>query len=111
MKIVQDTVSDHWRRRRSLEDIASIDEARFAQPSTVEDDIDRSRQRDALRRAMAVLDPGKRATLDRYYFQGCSIADIARLQRKSPSAIKMELLRARRALCRLVFTMLDKKSR
>ena len=111
MKIVHDTVSDHWRRRRPVEDIATVDEARFAQPCDAEHDIDRKRLREALRKGIARLDASKRTTIKLFYSEERSINEIARLQQKSPSAVKMELHRARRALARIVFRVLHKKSR
>ena len=111
MKIVHDTVVDHWRRRRLLENIADVDETRFAQPCRAEDDLDRRRLSDALRLALDELDSGKRATIDLYYREDFSIAEIAARQSKSASAVKMELLRARRVLSRKVVSLMKKKSR
>ena len=111
MKIVHDTVSDHWRRRRSLEDLASIDETRLGKPCTFEDDIDRRRQGDVLRAAIATLDSRKRATIELFYTEGRTVGEIARLQNKSQSAVKMDLLRSRRALAQIVVTLRNKKSR
>jgi RNA polymerase sigma-70 factor, ECF subfamily len=110
-KIVHDTVVDHWRRRRSHDDLDSINEARLATPCTVEQDMDRRRQCDALRQAMSVLDAGKRATLDLFYSEGRAVREIAHLQNRSQSAVKMDLLRSRRELSRIVVSLLKKKSR
>jgi len=51
-----------------------------------------------LRAGMAQLDPRKRTTLDLFYIEERPVSEIARLQKKSVSAVKMELLRARRLL-------------
>src|SRR5688572_27562810 len=52
MKIVSDAVRDHWRRRQPAEDLASVDESRFALRPRFEDDIDRNRQTELLRKAL-----------------------------------------------------------
>ena len=51
---------------------------------------------------MALLDAGKRTTLDLYYVEECPVSEIARLQKKSVSAVKMDLLRGRRLLAKIV---------
>jgi RNA polymerase sigma-70 factor, ECF subfamily len=111
MKVVRDTVNDHWRRRRPLEDLESVDEGRLSQCFTAEDDLDRRRQRDALRRAIAALAPRKRATILLFYSENRSVGEIAKLQNKSLSAVKMDLLRTRRELSQMVVSLLNKKSR
>ena len=88
-----------------------IDEARLAEPCTVEVDLDRRRQREALQKAIAALDPRKRSTIQLFYSENRSIAEIARLQNKSQSAVKMNLLRARRELSRIILGLMNKKSR
>src|SRR5580698_10095092 len=52
MKIVCDTVHDHWRRRRPAEDIASIDERFIGVHPHFEDDLDRRRRSILLRAAL-----------------------------------------------------------
>jgi len=78
-KIVHDTVIDHWRRRRTYEDLDTVDEARLSQPCTAEVDLDRRRQREALRQAMTALDASKRATVNLFY-------SMASRFRKSPGS-------------------------
>lgn len=107
-KIVHDTVVDHWRRRRTYEDLDTVDEARLAQPCTAEIDMDRRRQREALHQAITTLDANKRATVNLFYSDDLSILEIARIQKKSQSAVKMELLRARRELFRIIVSLLNK---
>jgi RNA polymerase sigma-70 factor (ECF subfamily) len=111
MKIVLDTVRDHWRRRRAFECIESTDERLFAQPSDFETVIDERRRSSQLREALTALDPHKRATVVLYYQEGLSISEIARRQSKSSSAVKMELLRARRELAKIIGSLANKKSR
>ena len=111
MKIVHDTVIDHWRRRKSHEDIESVDEKRLCEQCTIEIDLDRRRQHAALRQAIAALDKRKRSTINLYYGEELTIGEIARLQSRSHSAVKMDLLRSRRMLSRIVATLLNKKSR
>ena len=62
-----------------------------------------------LRRGLAQLDAGKRTTLDLFYVEECPVAEIARLQKKSVSAVKMELLRARRLLAKIVRGLADRQ--
>ena len=109
-KIVCDTVRDHWRRRRPAEDLNTIDEARFVESPRPEENLDMQRRLASLRRGLAQLDAGKRTTLDLYYVEERSIAEIAELQKKSVSAVKMELLRSRRLLAEFVRNSGEKKA-
>jgi RNA polymerase sigma-70 factor (ECF subfamily) len=111
MKIVRDAVRDHWRRRRRLEDLDGLDESRLAQLPTFEDDLDQRRLKEALRQALTCIEREKRVTLDLFYMENRSIVEIARLQNKSTSAVKMQLVRARRLLAGIVRNLSDKKSR
>ena len=111
MKIIHDTVSDHWRRRRVIEDIARIEESLFACPFHAEAELDRHRQYDALRQALERLSTNKRRTVEMFYAEELSIVDIAVVQQRSVSAVKMDLLRSRRELARIVSTLLHRKSR
>lgn len=101
-KIVGDAVRDHWRRRRGTEDLNAIDERHLAESPRFEERLDMQRRVTLLRRGMALLDAGKRTTLDLYYVEECPVSEIARLQKKSISAVKMDLLRARRLLAKIV---------
>jgi RNA polymerase sigma-70 factor, ECF subfamily len=101
-KIVGDTVRDHWRRRRAQEDLTTIDEEDLSESPCFEENLDMQRRIDCLRRGLAQLDEGKRATLVLFYVEERSVSEIACLQQKSISAVKMELLRARRLLARIV---------
>ena len=101
-KIVCDTVRDHWRRRRAQEDLEAIDEGNLSEAPCFEENLDMQRQIDLLRRGLAQLDEGKRRTLVLFYVEEHSVSEIASLQRKSISAVKMELLRARRLLATIV---------
>jgi predicted DNA-binding protein YlxM (UPF0122 family) len=53
----------------------------------------------------------KRTQLELFYINDRSIAEIAALQRRSPSAVKMALVRSRRLLVRIVRGLDDKKLR
>jgi RNA polymerase sigma-70 factor (ECF subfamily) len=97
-KIVGDTVRDHWRRRRPAERLNAIDEIHFAESPCFEERLDMERRLALLRDGLAQLDAGKRTTLDLFYVEEWPVSEIARLQKKSVSAVKMELLRARRIL-------------
>ena len=110
MKIVRDAVHDYWRRRRVVFDISTIDESRFAELPNFESELDRRRQTDLLRRALLQMESSKRSTLELFYSNDCSIAEISRIRGKSESAIKTELMRTRRALAEIVRDLAKKKS-
>jgi RNA polymerase sigma-70 factor (ECF subfamily) len=97
-KIVCDTVRDHWRRRRRDEELNAIDEMHFAESPCFEERLDMQRRLALLRAGLAQLDAGKRTTLDLFYVEERPVSEIAQIQKKSVSAVKMELLRARRLL-------------
>lgn len=111
MKIVQDTVRDHWRRRRPSEDIDFVDERFISQLPDFETKIDERRRSQILHKALSSIDPHKRATIALFYQDGLSISEIAFRQSKSSSAVKMELMRARRDLARIIRSFANKKSR
>jgi RNA polymerase sigma-70 factor (ECF subfamily) len=110
MKVVRNAVHDYWRRRRILFDISTIDESRFAELPNFESELDRRRQTDLLRRALQQMESSKRSTLELFYSNDCSIAEISRIRGKSESAIKTELMRTRRALAEIVRDLAKKKS-
>jgi RNA polymerase sigma factor (sigma-70 family) len=111
MKIVYDTVREHWRHRRSSEDLDSIDERFISQMPTFEYDLDVQRRIELLHRALDVLPASKRMVLELFYTHDQSISEIANVRGKSVSAIKMELLRSRQALARIVRSLANKTSR
>ena len=111
MKIVCDTVSDHWRRRRSSQEIGSIEERLISQCPTFEYDLDVRRQVELLQKALQRLSPGKRAIIELFYAHDYSIPDIAQLQGRSVSSVKMELFRSRHSLARIVRSLARNKSR
>src|SRR5215831_2150067 len=102
MKIVHDTVHDHWRRRRPADSLNEIDERFLTHKPELESEVDSRRRMDLLRSALAQLPPAKRQIIELFYIQDLSIPEIARMQRRSVSAIKMELARSRRSLQRIV---------
>jgi RNA polymerase sigma factor (sigma-70 family) len=110
-KIVLDTVRDHWRRRTSAEDISAVDERYVAECPDFESKIDNLRRREILRAALNALEPGKRDTVALFYRDELSVPEIAKLQSRTASAVKMELMRARRDLARIVRSLAEKKSR
>jgi RNA polymerase sigma-70 factor (ECF subfamily) len=95
MKIVRDTLYSHWRRRRILLDLESLGEDRLSDGPSFDEDIDRRRRLERIYEAMDSLGAGQRELFELYYFQEYSIAEMAALIGKSPSAIKMGLLRGR----------------
>jgi RNA polymerase sigma-70 factor (ECF subfamily) len=76
----------------------AIDETYFAESPCFEERLDTQRRVALLRAGLAQLDVDKRTTLDLFYIQERPVSEIARLQKKSVSAVKMGLLRARRLL-------------
>ena len=110
MKIVRDAIHDYWRRRRVVFDISTIDEARLALLPDFEADIDRQRRAALLRQAICLVESSKRETLELFYENNLSIAEISRMLGKSESAIKTELMRTRRALAEIVRDLSNKRS-
>jgi RNA polymerase sigma factor (sigma-70 family) len=111
MKIVRDTVHDHWRRRRPSEGLNSIDERFLAHMPQLESEVDRRRLVELVRRSIEQLPASKRLLIELFYHQDCSVADIAKLQARSLSAVKMDLARCRRMLAEIVRSGANKKSR
>jgi RNA polymerase sigma factor (sigma-70 family) len=101
-KIVGDAVRDHWRRRRVGEDLEAVDEARVAFAPRFEEALDKRRRMDLLRRGLAELDARRRGILNAFYVEELSVVELSERHGKSVSAIKMELLRARRQLAGIV---------
>jgi RNA polymerase sigma factor (sigma-70 family) len=111
MKIVTDTVRDYWRRRRSSEDLANIDERFISHMPAFESTLDQERRLQLLRRGLHGLPAAKRTLLELFYINERSIPEIAALQGRSVSAVKMELARSRRLLAGIVRRLADKKAR
>jgi RNA polymerase sigma-70 factor (ECF subfamily) len=108
MKIVCDTVRDHWRRKRVWEDLDSIDERLVCFRPQFEEELDRQRRTLTLHAALAHLDATKRRLLHLFYEEDLSVSQIARLQNSSVSAVKMQLFRARRQLAENVGKIAEK---
>jgi len=111
MKIVTDTVRDYWRRKRSSEDLSKIDERFIAHVPAFESMLDQERRLALLRRALQRLPEAKRTLIELFYINERSIPEIAALQGRSVSAVKMELARSRRCLAEIVRRLADKKPR
>src|SRR5262245_48115152 len=105
MKIVSDSVRDYWRRKRSLEDLAAIDERFVSHVPPLESNLDQERRLDQLRRALDRLPAAKRRLLELFYIGDHSIPQIAAMQGRSISAVKMDLARSRRSLSRIFLTI------
>src|SRR5258706_9473474 len=110
MKIVHDKVRDHWRRRHSFENLDSIDERFIARSPDLEVKIDIRRRLDLLASALTRLPADKRILVGLFYEHEYSIREIAQLQNKSLSAVKMELRRCRQALARIVRRLATNKT-
>ena len=102
MKIVFDTVHDHWRRRHPTENIDILDERFVCFTPDFETTIDRKRKLCRLHRCLQKLEPSKRRTIELFYMQGLSVRDIALRQERKLSAVKMDLLRGRKRLAELM---------
>ena len=110
MKIVRDSLRDYWRRRRSTEDLALIDERFICHLPLFESNLDHERRLTLLRRALELLPARKRRLLELFYVCDQSIPEIAALQGRSISAVKMDLARSRRSLSRIFFSIADKRN-
>jgi RNA polymerase sigma factor (sigma-70 family) len=110
-KIVRDTVRDHWRRQRPSENLEDIDDRFISQPPAFESNLDHERRVQMLRDALTRLPADKRALLDLFYAGDHSIGEIARMQGRSVSAVKMELSRSRRLLTKIFFVLMNETSR
>jgi len=111
MKIVKDAVRDHWRRKRSAEELAYVQERFICYIPAFESHLDRAKKLDLLRRGLDELPFAKRQLLELFYIDDHSVSEIATLQGRSISAVKMELARSRRALAQIVRRLADKKPR
>jgi RNA polymerase sigma factor (sigma-70 family) len=109
MKIVGDTVRDHWRRRHPIEDIQAVDERLLSVRPQIEDELDRRRRATQLHTAISTLAPAQRHLLCLYYEDDLSITEIAAAQKRSQSAVKMDLFRARRKLAKMMKERTKKK--
>src|SRR5262249_5031626 len=109
-KIVKDTVRDHWRRRRLSEELETIDERFISHEPAFESRLDQKRRVELLRRALEELPPPKRTLLDLFYVGDYSIPEIASLQNRSISPVKMELARSRRCLSRIFHAILNRRN-
>jgi RNA polymerase sigma factor (sigma-70 family) len=110
MKIVKDAVRDHWRRRRTSEELEGIDERFIAHVPALESSLDQQRRVELLRRALNQLPAPKRTLLELFYINDHTIPEIAALQNRSISAVKMELARSRRSLSRIFNSMLNRRN-
>jgi RNA polymerase sigma-70 factor (ECF subfamily) len=105
MKIVRDTLRDHWRRKRCSEELSEDDERLTAPTPPVELRLDLEQQLEVLRLSLGRLPAAKRTLLELFYLRDHSIREIAALQNRSISAVKMELTRSRKSLSRIFRSM------
>jgi RNA polymerase sigma factor (sigma-70 family) len=111
-KIVKDTVADHWRahRKNRAEDVDQIGEHLLAHRPDIENALDRKRRVELLHDAIFRLGCAIRGPVYLFYVEDYSIATIARVYRKTPSAIKMALHRGRRQIEKMCRNVAAKKS-
>src|SRR5439155_686414 len=69
IKIVQDSVRDYWRRKRSPEDLGNIDERFISQAPEFETNLDQQRRLELLHRALDRLPATKRTLLELFYLK------------------------------------------
>ena len=109
LKVVRDAVRDHWRKRRAMDVLDALDESCCSHTPSFEEDLDRRHQAELLWRALKSIDSGKRAALDLFYVEERSVIEIAKLQGKSISAVKMDLHRTRRRLAEIVRSLASQR--
>src|SRR6185369_8726834 len=109
MKIVSDSVRDYWRRKRPIENSAEIDERLVAHVPSFELNLDREKRTVQLRRALERLPSQKRLLLDLFYVGDHSIPEIAAIQGRSVSAVKMDLARSRTMLKRILNSLMNSR--
>jgi RNA polymerase sigma factor (sigma-70 family) len=110
MKIVQDTVRDRWRRRRLMESLEGIDERFISHRPEFELNLDSERQLELLQAGLKCLTESRRVLLDFFYMREFSIPEIATIQNRSISAVKMDLSRSRHHLAGIMRSLAIKKS-
>jgi RNA polymerase sigma factor (sigma-70 family) len=111
MKIVYDSVRDYWRRRKTWEELATVDERYISHMPPLESNLDLKRRIEILGRALDRLPAAKRKLLELFYVRDHSIAEIATLQGRSISAVKMDLTRSRKSLSRIFRELSSGRSR
>ena len=96
VKIVRDTVCDHWRRNRVvLLPLEAIDPRKHSHVLQIEERLDLDKRIEQLRKALRRLSPHERQLIHLFYGEGFSLAQLSAMSGKSLSAMKMTLLRAR----------------
>ena len=110
MKIVYDSVRDYWRRKRPIENLAAIDERLLSHIPAFELNLDREKRLLTLSRALDRLPAEKRLLLEMFYISEHSIPEIARMQDRSISAVKMDLARSRRLLSKIFNRLLNPRN-
>ncbi len=111
-KIARDTVIDHWRTkaRDRWEDLDGVRQL-VTEEHDVEGDLDHQRRIEQLRDAVLRLGCDIRGSVYLFYMEGYSVSTIAEIYGKTPSAVKMALLRGRRQLERMLRPDATNKSR
>jgi RNA polymerase sigma factor (sigma-70 family) len=109
MKIVCDSVRDYWRRKRPMESGTEIDETLFSHVPAFELNLDREKRTLQLRRALERLPVEKRLLLELFYVRDHSIPEIAAIQGRSVSAIKMDLARSRTMLKKILSSLMNSR--
>ena len=112
VKIVRDTVCDHWRRNRVvLLPLDAIDPSRLKHVLNLEEHLDRGRRIRQVRQAWRILSRHERDLMYLFYARGFSLVQLSALSGKSVPALKMTLLRARSKIRQAVIAEASRKTR
>jgi RNA polymerase sigma-70 factor (ECF subfamily) len=102
--IARNRVLEHLRERMRRDNAVRnrfellLDEAQIAFLESEDDDVRRGVDLEALRQCMGRLPAGSARLVEEHYFQGRTIASMAREGRRSAGSVRMALLRLREAL-------------
>jgi RNA polymerase sigma-70 factor (ECF subfamily) len=102
--IARNRVLEHLRERVRRDNVVRnrfelvLDQAQIAFLESEDDDVRRGIDLEALRQCMGRLPQGSAMLIEEHYFQGRTIASLAREGRRSAGSVRMALLRLREAL-------------
>jgi RNA polymerase sigma factor (sigma-70 family) len=94
-KIVNDVVSNYWRRRPLTVSLQAVSDSDLGYALDLEGNLDRDRRYTRLHRALKQLPPRQRELIVLHYFEDLSLTKMSSVLGKSRSALKMDLLRTR----------------
>ena len=94
---VADNAAKDFLRRQRLKTVNAEDCLNLSDPAA-EALADTALRRQVLRQALDRLDPESREMFRRYYYQGCTVEQIAQAMDKNPATVKSRLRRGRQKL-------------